>query len=105
MDCLVKFCGCRRSLRLYNRPFGSGRAESLALCSEVFSNLVEEDSRMYTSLVLGACLLASPATEVAQTPLSWQSDYAAACRTAKGRQKPLAVFVGRGPEGWQKVSQ
>jgi hypothetical protein len=59
---------------------------------------------MYTSIVLGACLMASPATEVAQKPLSWQSDYTAACRTAKGERKPLAVFVGSGPQGWQRVS-
>ncbi len=59
---------------------------------------------MYTSFVLGACLLASPASEVAQESLSWQGDYATACRVAKREQKPLAVFVGSGPQGWQKVS-
>jgi hypothetical protein len=78
---------------------------ALALCSEVFSNLVEEDSRMYTSIVLGVYLMANSAPEMAPESLSWQGDYGAAYRAGKREQKPLAIFVGRGPEGWQKVSQ
>jgi hypothetical protein len=60
---------------------------------------------MYTSLVLGACLLGGLAPEMAPSSLSWQSDYAAACRLGKRERKPLAVFVGSGPDGWHKVSQ
>jgi hypothetical protein len=60
---------------------------------------------MYTSLVLGACLLPGAVPEASARPLSWQRDYSAACRLGKREQKPLAIFVGSGPEGWQKVSQ
>jgi hypothetical protein len=60
---------------------------------------------MYTSIVLGACLLGGVAPERAPEPVSWRSDYTAACREARREQKPLAIFVGSGQQGWQKVSQ
>src|SRR5579872_1076358 len=86
-------------------PLARPGQNALAFCAEVFNNLVEEDIRMYTSFVLGACLLSGAVPETAISPLSWQSDYAAACRLGKREQKPLAIFVGSGPKGWQKVSQ
>jgi hypothetical protein len=60
---------------------------------------------MYTSLVLGACLLAGSVPEMAPSSLSWQSDYGVACRLGKREQKPLAIFVGSGPHGWNKISR
>jgi hypothetical protein len=60
---------------------------------------------MYTSLVFGACLMSGSVPEMAPASLSWQSDYRAACQLGKREQKPLAIFVGSGPEGWHKVSQ
>jgi hypothetical protein len=55
---------------------------------------------MYTSfafVVLGA-LTAVPANS-----LSWHGDYDEAYRLGSQRHKPLAVFLGKGPSGWQKV--
>ena len=35
----------------------------------------------------------------------WQTDYAAALKQATSRQKPLAVFVGSGAGGWERLSR
>jgi hypothetical protein len=35
----------------------------------------------------------------------WKKDYAAALSEGKKARKPLAVFVGRGSDGWSQVSE
>lgn len=55
---------------------------------------------MYTSLVLFA--LAAPAADDA---LTWMRDYPAARRLAAEKSKPLAVFLGAGRAGYDKVVQ
>ncbi len=54
-----------------------------------------------TILVALTTLLASPGTE----SLVWQKDYAAALQQGKETGKPLAVFLGKGSNGWQSVSK
>src|SRR5262245_16150959 len=59
--------------------------------------------RMYTSVSLVALsgfLLVSPA----EGP-TWTRDYNAARKVGRQEQKPLAVFVGSGQAGYQKVSR
>ncbi len=61
---------------------------------------------MYTSIVLLA-LGGSPLEVESLTvaSLTWHSDYPAARRLAAEEKKPLAVFVGKGEEGFKKVSR
>jgi hypothetical protein len=60
---------------------------------------------MYTSLVLLALSgsIAPVATDV-ESP-RWLTDYATAWRQGAQEKKPLAVFVGSGPSGWDQVSR
>ena len=55
---------------------------------------------MYTSLILFA--LAAPA---ADDSLTWMRDYPAARRLAAEKNKPMAVFLGAGKLGYDKVVQ
>jgi hypothetical protein len=55
---------------------------------------------MYTSLVLFA--LAAPA---ADDTLTWVKDYPAARRLSAEKNKPIAVFLGEGKTGYDKVVQ
>ena len=60
---------------------------------------------MYTSLVLVALAGASaPVSAGAQDP-TWQEDYTTARTLGRQARKPLAVFVGAGPKGWDKLSE
>jgi hypothetical protein len=61
---------------------------------------------MVTSIVLVA-LATSPALtgRVSETTPVWQSDYFAAQRLSGQEKKPLAVFLGRGPRGWDSLSK
>jgi len=56
---------------------------------------------MYTSLVLMALngLLIAPLSET----VAWHHDYSAARQTGQTHQKPLAVFIGSGAGGYDKV--
>jgi hypothetical protein len=54
-----------------------------------------------TILVALTTLLASPGTE----SLVWQKDYATALQRGKETGKPLAVFLGKGANGWQSVTK
>src|SRR3954454_24576144 len=57
---------------------------------------------MYTSIVLVA--LAGTAVTSAAVPesLQWRSDYVAARQESGRERKPLAVFIGSGPKGWEQ---
>lgn len=59
---------------------------------------------MYTSIVLVALsgIGAEPASGNNAPP--WQAEYGQAVREGRRQGKPLAVFVGRGAQGWQGVS-
>jgi hypothetical protein len=61
---------------------------------------------MVTSIVLVA-LATSPALagRVSETTPAWQSDYFEAQRQSGREKKPLAVFLGRGPRGWDSLSK
>jgi hypothetical protein len=61
---------------------------------------------MYTSIVLVALVGpgASPENKAAESP-AWQADYVDARKLGRREKKPLAVFVGSGPKGWEKLSQ
>jgi len=56
---------------------------------------------MYTSVLLVA--LSSVAAPSDRDSLTWQNDYAAARRQGESAGKPLAVFIGSGKAGWEKV--
>jgi hypothetical protein len=56
---------------------------------------------MYTSVLLVA--LSSVAAPSDRDSLTWQNDYAAARRQGESAGKPLAVFIGSGKSGWEKV--
>jgi hypothetical protein len=62
---------------------------------------------MYTSIVLAALLgpgAAGPQDEAVQAP-TWQENYATARKVGREQNKPLAVFIGRGPDGPKQLSQ
>jgi hypothetical protein len=58
---------------------------------------------MFTSAVMVA-LLGVAGSSNAQNP-TWMTEYATAQKTAKEQGKPLAVFLGAGTRGWNKLSQ
>lgn len=57
---------------------------------------------MYTSLLLFA--LTGVTAEVEKAP-SWQNDYSSACKQCETDQKPMAVFIGSGKAGWDKLGR
>ena len=62
---------------------------------------------MYTSIVLAALMspgAAGPQVLVSEKP-TWQTDYSAARKEGQEQNKPLAVFIGSGAQGWKKVSR
>jgi hypothetical protein len=56
---------------------------------------------MYTSIVLVA-LAGSTLSAAVPESLNFNSDYKAARLTGKSDRKPLAVFIGSGPKGWEQ---
>jgi len=56
---------------------------------------------MYTSIVLVALAGSSIAAEI-PVSLEFRSDYVGAIKTGKTDRKPLAVFIGSGPKGWEQ---
>ncbi len=61
---------------------------------------------MYTSLVLFALSAGVvPTAELIPVAPSWRSDYTLALKEGQSSKRPLAIFVGSGPEGWDKVSK
>jgi hypothetical protein len=59
---------------------------------------------MYTSILLVA-MAGTQAPSAAPTAPDWKPDYATATREGKQAHKPLAVFVGRGADGYGQVSE
>jgi hypothetical protein len=61
---------------------------------------------MYTSIMLVALMGPGAAPQV-QTPeaLSWQENYTAARKMGREEHKPLAVVIGSGAKGWEKISK
>jgi len=57
---------------------------------------------MYTSVVLVA-LSGSVVASYAAQDLAWQTDYAQARKMGETQRKPLAVFIGTGAAGYDKV--
>jgi len=58
---------------------------------------------MYTSGLLVALVGLFPST-IRQEP-SWLEDYSQACGQCQKAEKPLAVFVGSGSKGWNRLSR
>jgi hypothetical protein len=56
---------------------------------------------MYTSLVLVALAGSSIAAEI-PVSLEFRSDYMGALKVGRTDRKPLAVFIGSGPKGWEQ---
>jgi len=60
---------------------------------------------MYTSVMLLALSAGlAPATMIPAAP-AWRSDYTLAVREGQRSKRPLAIFVGAGAEGWDKLSK
>src|SRR5438132_1651736 len=59
---------------------------------------------MYTSLTILA-LFGFFAARPAHDGPAWLRDYAAAKDLVQIEHKPLAVFIGSGPSGWEKVAR
>jgi hypothetical protein len=60
---------------------------------------------MYTSVVLLALSAwTSPAVTIPVAP-SWRSNYTVALKEGQSSKRPLAIFVGSGPAGWDTVSK
>ena len=61
---------------------------------------------MYTSvmlLALSAGLV--PTANMIPVAPSWRNDYSLALKEGQRSKRPLAIFVGSGPEGWDKLSK
>src|SRR4051794_17356091 len=101
----VKDLGCPGSGRVLETLFVWPGQNDLAFCSEVFNNSVEEDIRMYTSLVLVALAGSAPAPSLLARSPSWLGDYGAAYRLGRREHRPLAVVIGHGPAGWETLSK
>lgn len=56
---------------------------------------------MYTSLVLVA-LAGSSLTTAVPVSVQFKTDYVAARKVGRSDRKPLAVFIGNGPKGWEQ---
>jgi hypothetical protein len=56
---------------------------------------------MYTSIVLVA-LAGSSISAAVPVSLDFRSDYVTARKMGKSDRKPLAVFIGSGPKGWEQ---
>ncbi len=59
---------------------------------------------MYTSMLVLALSGFAPAAD-ASAGVTWHSDYGAAKKQAASANKPLAVFLGAGADGWRKMSR
>jgi hypothetical protein len=62
-----------------------------------------EDERMFTTTLVVA-LAGFVASTTVGSP-RWHADYGAARQLGQQTSKPLAVFVGSGKDGWNRVSQ
>jgi hypothetical protein len=73
-----------------------------AFCFEV--DTFRRKSKMCTSIVLVALLAAepSPGNQATDAP-PWQDNYTTALAAGARAKKPLAVFIGSGARGWEKL--
>jgi hypothetical protein len=60
---------------------------------------------MYTSVVLVALAGSLASNYFVPSRTLWQNDYARAQILGSKERRPLAVFIGQGPAGWQGVSK
>ena len=60
---------------------------------------------MYTSALFLALFAVPSAAELVPVAPAWRSDYSIALKEGQKAKRPLAIFVGSGPEGWDKISQ
>jgi hypothetical protein len=59
---------------------------------------------MYTSVALFALSGILAAGPAAESP-TWLTSYSLARQHAESKHRPLAIFLGSGPKGWNSVSQ
>jgi hypothetical protein len=59
---------------------------------------------MYTSVALFALSGILAAGPAAESP-TWLTSYSLARKQAESKHRPLAIFLGSGPSGWNNVSQ
>jgi hypothetical protein len=56
---------------------------------------------MFASITM--MVLAATSPEIGSKSLRWENDYRQARSVAISAEKPLAVFVGKGADGWKKI--
>jgi hypothetical protein len=61
---------------------------------------------MYTSLILFALSASAvPTAELIPVAPSWRNDYTLALKEGQSSKRPLAIVVGSGPEGWDRLGK
>jgi hypothetical protein len=60
---------------------------------------------MFASALAFALATTTAAAPSEKNDLSWMTDYAAAVKKGGSEGKPVAVFIGTGTSGWNKLSQ
>jgi hypothetical protein len=61
---------------------------------------------MYTSLILFALSASTvPTAELIPVAPSWRNDYSLALKEGQSSKRPLAIVVGSGSEGWDKLGK
>jgi hypothetical protein len=60
---------------------------------------------MYTSALLLALATYSAQSGIVSITPRWMDDYSIAYERGQKEKKPLAVFVGSGPQGWNRLSR
>lgn len=58
---------------------------------------------MVTTTLAAVALAGALASGATPTPVGWQTDYGAGMTVAASQQKPMAVVVGHGPDGFTRV--
>src|SRR5215470_233184 len=81
-------------------PFPNPASELLGLCS-VVPQILRRNQRMCIPVLLFAL---SGYISPKETP-HWLNDYAVARQQGQAGNKPLAVFVGYGRAGWEKLAK
>jgi hypothetical protein len=93
-------------LKRYNLPFWKAwprRSGFLSMFRATF--VLGRISRMFTSAVLVALSGLLAQGELIPERPTWLNDYGVASKRGIAEQKPLAVFIGTGEAGWDKISK
>src|SRR5436309_2264194 len=94
-------CTCPRPCRPLQLLLSGAQSARMGFCTEVSRSHCKGGTGMFTSTLLFA-LLSVPGA--ADTP-TWSTDYQAARKESATTGKPLAVFLGTGKAGYEKLAR